>query len=78
MIGVAMGPTSETLQTQLGLEVPGIAVLEVMPDSPASKVKMQKHDVLVAAGDQPLGEMSDLISAVDNAGSKETLSLIHI
>ena len=72
MIGVAMGPTSETLQTQLGLEVPGIAVLEVMPDSPASKVKMQKHDVLVAAGDQPLGEMSDLISAVDNAGSKET------
>lgn len=78
MIGVAMGPTSATLQTQLGLEVAGIAVLEVTPDSPASKAGIQKHDVLVAAGDQPLQQMRELVSAIDNAGSKEAKLTIQL
>ncbi len=72
MIGVAMGPTSETLQAQLGLEHPGIAVLDVMPDSPAATAGIQKHDVLVSSGEQAFQQMSDLVSAVDKAGSDET------
>ena len=80
MIGVAMAPTSETLQTQLGLKVAGIAILEVLPNSPASQAEFQKHDVLVAAGDQPLRQMSELVSAIDKAGSKDeklTIKLIR-
>ena len=72
MIGVAMGPTSETLQTQLGLDHPGIAVLDVMPDSPAASAGIKKHDVLVSSGDQILKQMSDLVSAVDKAGADKT------
>jgi len=72
MIGVTMGPTSETLQTQLGLEHSGIAVLDVMPDSPAASAGIQKHDILVSSGEQAFQQMSDLVSAVDKAGSDET------
>jgi len=72
MIGVAMGPTSETLQAQLGLDNPGIAVLDVMPDSPAASAGIKKHDVLVSSGNQILKQMSDLVSAVDKAGTDKT------
>ncbi|MBA62246.1 MAG: hypothetical protein CMJ76_07755 [Planctomycetaceae bacterium] len=78
MIGVGMGPTSEILQVQLGLDTPGIAVLEVMPDSPAAKAKIQKHDVLVAVGGQPLKEISELISAVEKSGTEKAELIIKI
>ncbi len=80
MIGVALGPTSKTLQVQLELETPGIAVLNVLPDSPAAKAGIQPHDVLIAAGDKPLENMGDLVSAVEQAGSMEaelTIKLIR-
>ena len=80
MIGIAMGPTSETLQAQLGLKHPGIVVLGVAPDSPAAKADIQKHDVLISAGDAVLSELRRLVEVVDRAGSQEgemTIKLVR-
>lgn len=80
MIGIAMGPTSEILQAQLGLDASGIAVMSVMPDSPAAKAGIQKHDVLTAAGDRLLQDLGDLVKVVDNAGKNDrevTIKLIR-
>ena len=64
MIGIAVLP-SEILQAQLGLDASGIAVMSVMPDSPAAKAGIQKHDVLTAAGDRLLQNLDDEVKVVD-------------
>jgi membrane-associated protease RseP (regulator of RpoE activity) len=69
----------EVLRAQLNLpKDQGLAVASVLPDSPAAKAGIQAHDVLVKAGDKPLGKVQDLIEAVDAAKDKPlTLELVR-
>lgn len=54
------------------LEIPadhGIVVQQVVPDSPAAKSGLKVGDVLLAAGDKSLKELTDALEAIRGAGS---------
>ncbi len=79
-LGVACQPGKAArgaLSTQLGLEEGvGLVVEQVVADSPAAKAGIQRHDVLVKAGETPLGELQELIDTVEAA--KETKLSIEL
>ncbi len=65
-IGVQCGRVSEALRAQLGLdEKQGILVMNVVDESPAAEVGIEKYDVLTQAGDRKLTKAQDLIDEVD-------------
>jgi len=78
-IGLELQPTSDALRVQLGLpEGQGLIVANVMPESPAAEAGLQQHDVLLTAGAKPLGELADLVAAIDEAkGAPLALGLIR-
>ncbi len=70
-LGVGCQPARGALSAQLGLEEGvGLVVEHVVADSPAAKAGIQRHDVLVKAGETPLSELQELIDTVEAA--KET------
>ena len=70
---------SAALRQQLQLpEKQGLLVAAVMPDSPAAKAGIARHDILWSVGGKPLMSMGDLIRAVERAKTgKMALELIH-
>jgi len=67
-IGLACLPADDPLRAQLGIDDGrGLLVQNVLPDGPAEKAGIQVYDVLVSAGGKPLGNLQDLIDAVDKA-----------
>lgn len=71
-LGLACSPAPPALRAQLKLgEGEGLVVEHVLPDSPAANAGIEQYDVLVRAGDKPLGNLQDLIDAVDAAKEKE-------
>jgi PDZ domain-containing protein len=76
-LGVQIAALPDVAKQQLGIEE-GLAVEEVMPDSPAAKAEIKKFDILVKAGDTPLKEAIDLIKSVDASQGKElTITIIR-
>lgn len=69
-IGLACTKLADPQRQELGVdgEVQGIVVLHVVPDGPAQKAGVKENDVLTAAGDKKLVEVTDLIEAVEAAG----------
>ena len=72
MIGVNCGDVPESLRAHLDLdEGVGILVESVSDDSPAAKAGMKRHDILISADDNEIGEVKDLVDAVQKAGEAE-------
>jgi hypothetical protein len=71
-VGLACSPVPEALRSHLGLkEGQGLLVEQVLPNSPAATAKLERFDVVVKAGDKPLGTVQDLVAAVDAAKDKK-------
>jgi membrane-associated protease RseP (regulator of RpoE activity) len=67
-IGLSCVPVSAALRSQLELvDGQGLLVNSVPEDSPAGKAGLKPHDVIVKAGDAPIGSVEDLINAVQKA-----------
>jgi hypothetical protein len=65
-IGVECYPAPPAIQAQLRLEQSqGLVVVHVAADSPAAKAGLHEHDVLLKAGQKSLGDVHDLIEAVE-------------
>jgi membrane-associated protease RseP (regulator of RpoE activity) len=76
-LGVQISALPEVVKQQLAVDH-GLAVEDVLADSPAAKAEVKKFDILVKAGDTPLKELSDLIKAVEASQGKEiTLSVVR-
>jgi membrane-associated protease RseP (regulator of RpoE activity) len=71
---VGMEVTQPSDDDRKKLEIPadhGIVVQQVVPDSPAAKAGLKVGDVLLAAGDKPLKELTDALEAIRAAGNSE-------
>ena len=61
-LGVHVGPVSETLRQQLDLEGKGgLVVLDVVPDSPAAKVGLKPHDILLQIDTRSVGTAPQML-----------------
>jgi PDZ domain len=69
MIGVSCEPVSGALASQLGLEK-GLVVLSVTGDAPASG-KLEAHDIITHTDGNAIGEIDELIKAVQAAGEAD-------
>jgi uncharacterized membrane protein len=71
-LGVQCADVSDELRDELKLDkVEGVVVMDVVAGSPAAKAALQKNDVLLAAGDEVLGNPRDLVKAVRKVKDKE-------
>jgi len=70
-LGIVTEPAPEALRSHLQLpENQGLLVEQVAPESPAAAAAVQRHDILLKAGGQPLAQVEDLIAAVDASKGK--------
>jgi membrane-associated protease RseP (regulator of RpoE activity) len=71
-LGVSCTELGDDLRDELKLdEAKGVVVVDVVPDSPAAKAGLKKHDVLLAADDVDVSRPRDLAKAVRKAKSKD-------
>jgi hypothetical protein len=80
-LGLQGGPIdSELLRTHLQLaDDVGVVIQNVVPDSPAEKAGLRKHDVLLEVGGQQISDMTVLQSAVaESEGKPIELKLIRL
>ncbi len=76
-LGLECRPAEGALRSQLKLpKGQGLVVEELLPEGPAAKAGLKQHDVLVKAGDQPLGQVNDLVKAIEKA--KETKLTLQV
>jgi hypothetical protein len=69
---LAASMPAPALRTQLAIpDGQGLVIENVAPDGPAAKGGIKQYDVLLRAGDRPLGTVLDLIDAVNKAQEKE-------
>jgi membrane-associated protease RseP (regulator of RpoE activity) len=73
-IGLLGGAIPDDHPLRAHLELPadqGLLVADVVPNSPASKAGLKKHDILLKANDTVLKEMGDLVELVSTEGEKK-------
>lgn len=64
-IGIHCEPVDEALRAQLSLgEGRGLVIEQVVPDSPAAKAGLKKHDVLIQSGETFLDDVGTLVDLV--------------
>jgi hypothetical protein len=75
-LGLALGPVDESLAAQMNLaDGVGVLVRAVLPDSPAARAGVQKHDVLHYFNDQLLVNEAQLQTLVRQAGTGTDVTL---
>ena len=71
-LGIGFRPLEDALRTQLGLpEGQGLLVDQVMPEAPAARAEVKKHDIVLKADGKPLKEIRELVEAVEAAKDGE-------
>ncbi len=68
-LGLTLAPITPELRKEFSLDsdVSGAAVVEVAPDSPAAKAGFEPGDIITRAGQQTVGNPSDVANVVDQA-----------
>jgi hypothetical protein len=71
-IGVAVGQVPEIVRAHLSVP-PGVGVIvvDVVPDGPAAKAGLRRHDVIVDVDKTEVKSLPDLVSAIGEAASDE-------
>jgi membrane-associated protease RseP (regulator of RpoE activity) len=70
-LGTSLSSVSKALDEQLQLDGAGALVVEVDNDSPADKAGLKLHDIVTAAGDTPIRQLSDVTAAVEKSKGRE-------
>lgn len=77
-IGVVCSPLdNDLLQAHLNVDQ-GMVVTQVVEGSPAEKANLQKNDILLQVGDQPLTDLKVLVASTEKAQENEiTLTIVR-
>ena len=71
-LGIECYPAPPPMVEQLGLdEAGGLVVEQVVPESPAEKAGLHRHDIVVRAGDKPISHVRDLIAVINEVEGQE-------
>ena len=78
-IGVSVTPLGPALRSQLQLPPDkGLAVIDVVKESPAERAGIKLHDILLSLAGKPLTDQEQLVELVQNNGDKSAaLELIR-
>src|SRR5829696_2076047 len=79
-LGLALAPprAARRMRAAVGLpERSGLLVRGIEPDSPAERAGLRQGDLLVAAGERPLGSFDDLFDALEGADGTLTLTVVR-
>jgi membrane-associated protease RseP (regulator of RpoE activity) len=72
-------PADHPLRAHLDLpENQGLLVANIVPNSPAAKAGLKKHDILLKANDAELHEMTDLVGLVASEGEKKAQITLEV
>jgi membrane-associated protease RseP (regulator of RpoE activity) len=72
-------PAEHPLRSHVDLpEGQGLLVENVVPDSPAAKAGLKKHDIMLRANDMDLHEMQDLVGLVAKVGDQKGQITIEV
>jgi len=80
-IGLLGGAISADDPLRAHLDLPqgqGLIVENVVPDSPAAKAGLKKHDILLRANDTALSDMRQLVDLVATAGEKKAQITLEV
>jgi hypothetical protein len=65
-------PVTDALRSHLDLpQDQGLLVMDVVPEGPAAKAGIQRHDILLTADEQPLSDVKALSRCVDRRGDAQ-------
>ena len=71
-IGISLRPLGEALRSQLDLPAGhGMIIQQTVPDSPAAKIKLQQHDIIVKVSDHIVIDHNTLTDAIQRSRGKE-------
>lgn len=74
-LGLALAPLTDKLAERLGIaKIPGLAVIQVVPNSPAANVVQQK-DVLTAINGQAVADMKQVRAALEGVKPGDQVKL---
>jgi hypothetical protein len=78
-IGVLTRPVSPELRAQFQLQEGfGLVIEEILPDSPAAKAELKKHDILLKFEDQKLVNQEQLQTLIRSRKKDESIALTII
>jgi serine protease Do len=78
-LGLSVEPLTPDIASRLGVRsgVQGVVVTKVDPSGPAAEAGLRQGDVIEEANNQAVRSIADLKSAIQKAGSKPSLLLVH-
>jgi|GEM_PF-2570146 len=78
IIGLQLTENIDLARAQLHLGETGVAVRHVVPGLPAAEAGLQKHDIIIAAGDREITSAEVLLEVIDETGENElTLTILR-
>jgi C-terminal processing protease CtpA/Prc len=77
-LGVSLAEADDVLRSQLKLaDGQGLVVTQVLPDSPAAKAGVEKHDVFIAFDKSPTMGVADFTSKIQTNGDKRATLVLQ-
>ena len=78
-LGARVTQVDPVLRSQLALgDNEGILIFDVVPDSPSAKAGLQKYDILLKLGDQPVCDPLEIGAILDANGGEKALAVEFI
>jgi serine protease Do len=75
-LGVRVAPVTPEISRELGLEnEQGVLVVAVSPDGPADRAGIQRNDVILQVGTQPVKKVEEVVQAINKEASGKVVNL---